>query len=139
MKRLDRLSGQEIATLGSIFDAHPELGVVWGLVQRFHVIFCAETKEAANEAVGQLADAYQAAGVNLGPANHQLLPLGARVAQLPRRAGDQRRLRGRERQDRAARAHGLPGSDREPTTWPASWSCAQAILRRSRLRDDRMP
>lgn len=68
MKRLDRLSGDEMATLGSIFDAHPELGVVWGLVQRFHVIFCADTEEAANEAVSQLADAYQAAGVNLGAA-----------------------------------------------------------------------
>jgi transposase len=68
MKRLDRLSGEEMATLGSIFDAHPELGVVWGLVQRFHVIFCAEDEEAANEAVAQLADAYQAAGVNLGSA-----------------------------------------------------------------------
>jgi transposase len=68
MKRLDRLSGEEMATLGSIFDAHPELGVVWGLVQRFHVVFCAETEEAANEAVAQLTDAYQAAGVNLGSA-----------------------------------------------------------------------
>ncbi len=68
MKRLDRLSGEEMATLGSIFDAHPELGVVWGLVQRFHVIFCAETEEAANEAVAQLAEAYAAAGVNLGSA-----------------------------------------------------------------------
>lgn len=68
MKRLDRLCGEEMATLGSLFDAHPELGVVWGLVQRFHVIFCAETEEAANEAVGELADAYQAAGVNLGSA-----------------------------------------------------------------------
>jgi transposase len=68
MKRLDRLSGEEMATLGSLFDAHPELGVVWGLVQRFHVIFCADSEEAANEAVAQLADAYQAAGVNLGPA-----------------------------------------------------------------------
>jgi transposase len=68
MKRLDRLSGEEMATLGSLFDAHPELGVVWGLVQRFHVVFCAETEEAANEAVADLADAYQAAGVNLGSA-----------------------------------------------------------------------
>lgn len=68
MKRLDRLSGEEMATLGSLFDAHPELGVVWGLVQRFHVIFCAETEEAANQAVAELADAYQAAGVNLGSA-----------------------------------------------------------------------
>lgn len=67
MKRLDRLSGEEMA-LGSLFDAHPELGVVWGLVQRFHVVFCAETEEAANEAVAQLADAYQAAGINLGSA-----------------------------------------------------------------------
>jgi hypothetical protein len=53
---------------GPLFDAHPELGVVWGLVQRFHVIFCAETEEAANEAVSELADAYQAAGINLGSA-----------------------------------------------------------------------
>ncbi len=68
MKRLDRLSGTEMATLGRIFDAHPELGVVWGLVQRFHVIFCAPTEELANQAVGDLADAYVAAGVNLGPA-----------------------------------------------------------------------
>ena len=68
MKRLDRLSGTEMATLGRIFDAHPELGVVWGLVQRFHVIFCAPTEELANQAVGDLADAYIAAGVNLGPA-----------------------------------------------------------------------
>lgn len=68
MKRLDRLSAEEMATLGSIFDDHPELGVVWGLVQRFHVVFCAETEEAANQAVGELADAYQAAGVNLGSA-----------------------------------------------------------------------
>lgn len=67
MKRLDRLSGTEMATLGRIFDAHPEPGVVWGLVQRFHVIFCAPTEELANQAVGDLADAYIAAGVNLGP------------------------------------------------------------------------
>ncbi|MCA1709386.1 MAG: ISL3 family transposase, partial [Actinobacteria bacterium] len=68
MKRLDRLSGEEMARLGALFDAHPELGVVWGLVQRFHVIFCAESEEAANEAVGDFTDAYQAAGVNLGSA-----------------------------------------------------------------------
>lgn len=68
LKRLDRLSGNEMATLGRIFDAHPELGVVWGLVQRFHVIFCAPTEELANQAVSDLADAYIAAGVNLGPA-----------------------------------------------------------------------
>lgn len=68
MKRLDRLSGEEMATLGGLFDAHPELGVVWGLVQRFHVVFCAPDEQAANEAVAELADAYQAAGINLGSA-----------------------------------------------------------------------
>lgn len=68
MKRLDRLSGEEMATLGSLFDAHPELGVVWGLVQRFHVIFTAPDEDAANLAVDNLAEAYQAAGVNLGSA-----------------------------------------------------------------------
>ncbi|MGH9165713.1 MAG: ISL3 family transposase [Acidimicrobiales bacterium] len=39
LKRLDRLSGEEMARLGALFDAHPDLGVVWGLVQRFQVIF----------------------------------------------------------------------------------------------------
>ncbi len=68
MKRLDRLSGEEMAVLGPLFDAHPELGVVWGLVQRFHVIFTAPDEESANCAVDNLADAYQAAGVNLGSA-----------------------------------------------------------------------
>ncbi len=68
MKRLDRLSGEEMANLGTLFDAYPELGVVWALVQRFHVIFCAPTEEAANTALEDFTDAYQAAGVNLGSA-----------------------------------------------------------------------
>jgi len=68
MKRCDRLSGDEIARLGAIFDEHPELGVVWGLVQRFHVIFEAPDEAAANAAVDALADAYADAGVNLGAA-----------------------------------------------------------------------
>jgi transposase len=41
---------------------------VWGLVQRFHVIFTAPDEESANRAVENLAEAYQAAGVNLGSA-----------------------------------------------------------------------
>lgn len=69
MKRLDRLTGEEMARLGALFDAHPELGVVWGLVQRFHVVFhCAESDEDATRALEWFTDAYQAAGVNLGSA-----------------------------------------------------------------------
>lgn len=68
MKRLDHLNGEEMCRLGAIFDAHPDLGVVWALVQRFHVIFCAENEQAANEAVDDFSDAYAAAGVNLGSA-----------------------------------------------------------------------
>lgn len=61
LKRLDRLSGEEAVKLCDIFDAHPELGVVWALVQRFHVIFVAEDEEAANRAVEDFTDAYQGA------------------------------------------------------------------------------
>ncbi len=68
MKRLDRLSGEEMARLGALFDAHPDLGVVWGLVQRFHVVFCAETDTNAERALNWFTDAYQAAGINLGSA-----------------------------------------------------------------------
>ena len=68
MKRLDRLNGEEMARLGALFDAHPELGVVWGLVQRFHVIFCAENDTDAERALEWFTDAYLAAGINLGSA-----------------------------------------------------------------------
>jgi transposase len=68
MKRLDRLSGEEMARLGKLFDAHPELGVVWGLVQRFHVVFCAENDADAERALDWFTDAYLAAGINLGSA-----------------------------------------------------------------------
>ncbi len=68
MKRLDRLSGEEMARLGALFDAHPELGVVWGLVQRFHVVFCAENDADAEQALDWFTDAYLAAGINLGSA-----------------------------------------------------------------------
>ena len=68
MKRLDRLNGEEMARLGALFDAHPELGVVWGLVQRFHVVFCAENDEDAERALDWFTDAYLAAGINLGSA-----------------------------------------------------------------------
>lgn len=68
MKRLDRLSGEEMATLGKLFDEHPELGVVWGLVQHFHVIFTCPDEEAANVAVDNFTDAYLAAGINLSTA-----------------------------------------------------------------------
>lgn len=76
MKRCDRLSGEDVARLDAIFDANPELGVVWGLVQRFHVIFCAPDEEAANRAVDNLTDAYQEAGVNLGAAVKSLCRWG---------------------------------------------------------------
>ncbi len=68
MKRMDRLSGEEMTRLGALFDAHPDLGVVWGLVQRFHVVFCAESDADAERALEWFTDAYQAAGVNLGSA-----------------------------------------------------------------------
>ena len=68
MKRLDRLSGEEMVRLGKLFDAHPELGVVWGLVQRFHVVFCAENNTDAEQALDWFTDAYLAAGVDLGSA-----------------------------------------------------------------------
>lgn len=68
MKRMDRLSSEEMARLGALFDAHPELGVVWGLVQRFHVVFCAENDADAERALDWFTDAYLAAGVNLGSA-----------------------------------------------------------------------
>ncbi len=68
MKRLDRLSGEEMARLGALFDALPELGVVWGLVQRFHVVFCAENDADAEQALDWFTDAYLAAGINLGSA-----------------------------------------------------------------------
>ena len=68
MKRMDRLSGEEMARLGALFDAHPDLGVVWGLVQRFNVVFCAESDDDAERAPDWFTDAYQAAGVNLGSA-----------------------------------------------------------------------
>ena len=68
MKRLDRLSGEEMVRLGKLFDAHPELGVVWGLVQRFHVVFCAENDADAEQALDWFTDAYLAAGINFGSA-----------------------------------------------------------------------
>ena len=68
MKRMDRLSGEEMARLGALFDAHPDLGVVWGLVQRFHAVFCAENDADAEQALDWFTDAYQAAGINLGSA-----------------------------------------------------------------------
>ncbi|HSH61343.1 MAG TPA: transposase [Acidimicrobiales bacterium] len=67
MKHCDRLSGEDAVKLGAIFDAHPELGVVWGLVQRFHLIFCAPDEHAANAAVDNLAEAYHEAGSTSGP------------------------------------------------------------------------
>jgi transposase len=68
MKRVDRLSGEEMARLGALFDAHSQLGVVWGLVQRFHVVFCAENDVDAERALDWFTDAYLAAGINLGSA-----------------------------------------------------------------------
>lgn len=59
MKRLDRLSSGEAVRLCEILAAHPELGVVWALVQRFHVIFVAEDEVAVERAVEDFTSAYR--------------------------------------------------------------------------------
>ena len=108
MKRMDRLSGEEMARMGALFDVHPDLGVVWGLVQRFHVVFCAENDADAERALDWFTDAYQAAGVNLGQRHHHVLSVGHRVNELSQdRRGHQRGLGGREHPHRGAGAHGL--------------------------------
>jgi len=38
MKRMDRLSGDEMARLGALFDAHPQLGVVWATADRKRIV-----------------------------------------------------------------------------------------------------
>ncbi len=134
MKRCDRLSGEDVARLGAIFDANPELGVVWGLVQRFHVIFCAPDEEAANRAVDNLTDAYQEAGVNLGAAVK--LSLGGGDPGLPpHRPGYECSIRRREQQDRVPRAHGLRLYQEGRLRGP----CPARVLRPSSSRDMSRP
>lgn len=129
MKRLDPALGHRDGHSGKIFDAHPELGLVWGLVQRFHVIFCAPTEELANQAVGDLADAYIAAGVNLGPAITSFCRWGVRVAQLPRASGPPTPPP-RASTTRSRSSSAWPtGSGHGATTSPGSSSCAPGIHR----------
>ena len=108
MKRLDRLSGEEMARLGALFDAHPELGVVWGLVQRFHVDVLRRERHRRRASPGLVHRRLPGGGHQPGIGHHHVLSVGRRVAQLPPdRSGHQRRLGGGEHPHRGAGAHGL--------------------------------
>lgn len=107
MKRLDRLSGNEMATLGRIFDAHPRAGRGVGPGAALPRDLLRPDRGAGQPGGRRSGGCLHRRRRQPRPGHHQLLPLGARVAQLPRPASHQRRLRGRQQQDRGPRTHGL--------------------------------
>ena len=79
LRRMDRLSTEQVAELVALFDRHPQLGAAWEMTQRFHRIYEACDHEAAMAALGEFVDAWLRTGVDMGSAVRSLLRWSAQV------------------------------------------------------------
>ena len=93
MKRMDRLSGEEMAAWAPL--RRTDLGVVWGLVQQFHAVFCAENDADAEQAwTGSPTPTRPPAST--WARHHTFCRWGTESMKLHKTAGQQRRLGGGE-------------------------------------------